>query len=467
MKEEKKITKRVGRPKKETSDKKTAPKKTTKTTSKKEITDKKKTTRTVKSIKENTESVKAEPIKQEEIKITSSKKETSFKTAEILILTLVTCLISLFVGMMISTKFGCETPKKESSNYSDELQELIQNYEYIKKRYEGQVTEKKLLNGAINGMLDATGDPFASMIEKDSNLEVQLNGSFVGIGIEMINNEEGNIQVMTVFKDSPAEKAGMQPGDIIKSVNDLDVMGKQTTVLSTYIKGKEDKSFDITFLRGEEEIQKTIKKELIVIPSVTSEMMEKNGKKIGYIHISVFSGTTSSQLKKSLEELEKNGMESLIIDVRDNVGGRLDAVTEMLSYFLDSNHIIYQEELDGKVSKTYSKGKVNKTYPMVVLMNYNSASSSEILASALQEQANAALIGTKSYGKGTVQRVKELQNGDQYKTTIGKWLTSKGVWINEVGLTPDVEVELSEEYYKNPSNETDNQLQSALDYLGK
>ncbi len=484
--EEKKITKKstgtkkVGRPKKETTEKTTSKniktKKTTKSETKRSSSSEKKvikaqapileTKKEEQVLAEKEESVKMLPKKEGE-NVTSSKKETSFKTPEIIILTVLTCFVSLFVGMSIATKTCNKETKKEEPKNSSELQELIQNYQYIKKRYEDKVNEKQLLNGAINGMLGVTGDPYASMVEKDSNLEIQLNGSFVGIGIEMINNNEGNIQIMTVFKGSPAERAGMQPGDILKSINDFDLIGQPTTALSTYIKGEKGKSFDIVFLRGEEEINRTIEKELVIIPSVVSEMMERNGKKIGYIDLTIFSATTPNQFKKALVELEQNGMDSLIIDVRDNVGGRLDAVTEMLSNFLNSKHLIYQEEIEGKLTKTYSEGTVDKTYPIVVLMNSNSASSSEILASALQEQANAKLIGTKSYGKGTVQRLKELKNGDQYKTTIGKWLTSKGVWINEVGLIPDMEVELSEEYYQNPSNETDNQLQSALDYLGK
>ena len=179
----------------------------------------------------------------------------------------------------------------------------------------------------------------------------------------------------------------------------------------------------------------------------------------------IFSGTTSEQFKKALDELEKQNINSLIIDVRENSGGHLTTVVDMLSYMLSSDKVIYQIEKDGETTLYNSKGKKNIEYPIVLIQNKNSASASELFVSALSEQLGAYIIGETSYGKGTVQEVNYLSNGDTYKFTTKKWKTSKGVWINKKGIKPDLEISLDEEYSLNPNDNTDNQLQAAIKYL--
>ena len=228
------------------------------------------------------------------------------------------------------------------------------------------------------------------------------------------------------------------------------------------------KSFELEILRGEE--KKTIKvtKSGVVIPSVESKIYEKNGKKIGYIYISIFANNTAKQFEKELSSLEKKKIDSLIIDVRDNTGGHLSAVTDIISLFLDSTHIMYQTEQDGKVQKFHSRGDDTKKYPIVFLANHYSASASEVLIGSLKDNLQAKVIGETTYGKGTVQEKITLSSGDQYKVTTKKWLTPNGTWVNDTkGIAPDIPVTLEEKYYTNPTDENDNQLQKALEELSK
>ena len=226
-----------------------------------------------------------------------------------------------------------------------------------------------------------------------------------------------------------------------------------------------DNKFDIKVKRNNQELTFTLIREKIELNSVFADIYETNDKKIGYINVSIFAGNTYKQFKSKLEELETEEVDSLIIDLRNNTGGHLTAVESMLELFMDSNYIIYQTEDKYGVEKKYSDGNNTKTYPIVILTNAISASASEVMAAALSENLNATIIGETTYGKGTVQELKELSSGQQYKFTTKKWLTPKGNWINEVGIKPDIEVSLNENYYNNPTSDNDNQLQKALEFL--
>ena len=196
-------------------------------------------------------------------------------------------------------------------------------------------------------------------------------------------------------------------------------------------------------------------------------MFERNNKKIGYIYVSLFSKVSTSQFKEELEKLENENIDSLIIDVRDNSGGQLKTATSLISLFLSSKHVIYQTDTKGVIRKFYSSGKKDKDYKIVVLQNHNSASASEMLSAALKEEYGATVVGENSYGKGTVQELLEINDDVEYKITTKKWLTPRGNWINEKGVEPDVKVSLYDSYYNNPSDDTDNQLQTALEEAAK
>lgn len=205
----------------------------------------------------------------------------------------------------------------------------------------------------------------------------------------------------------------------------------------------------------------------MVIKSVASKIIEKENKKIGYIYISIFSNTTAAQFKKELDELKKQGIDALIIDVRENSGGHLTTAVGIISELVSSEKVIYQIEKDNKKSKFYSLGKNDFEYPIAIIQNSNSASAAEMLSISLKENLQAIIVGETSYGKGTVQELNYLSNGDSYKYTTKKWLSPNGNWIEGKGVVPDVEVKLSNEYIDDPIDEKDNQLETAINELIK
>ena len=233
-----------------------------------------------------------------------------------------------------------------------------------------------------------------------------------------------------------------------------------TQEFSNYVRNSKSKTFKIVVRRNEQEKEFTIDREQVVLKSVTSKLIEENGKKIGYIYMSIFASNTYTQFKDELASLENNNIDSLIIDLRNNTGGELTTASNIISLFLNSDKVMYQmEDKDGKQVKTYSYGKKDKEYKIVMLVNEHSASASEVMTAALKENLGATVIGKKTFGKGTVQSVLTISTGEQYKITTKKWLTPNGNWINSVGIVPDVEVDLS--------GDNDTQLDKAIEYLSK
>lgn len=390
-------------------------------------------------------------------------KGNSFKTPEVIFLVLITCLISFVMGMNINKKTN---PSIEQNSINDaELTEFIKNYRYILENYYDDVDKKTLLDGATEGMIQKLGDEFSTVIsdEDTNNFNIQLEGTYEGIGIEVINDENKNIVIYNVISDSPAEKAGLKSGDIILTVNDQDFIHKDSSKLSEYIQNANTKKFKIRIKRGTTEKEYRLEKKRITLKSVTSEYIEKDQKKIGYIYISLFANETYNQFKKELKKLEDKKIDTLILDVRDNTGGHLTTVAKMLSLFLDKSHVIYQTQTKNNTKKFYSDGNQTKQYKIIVLQNENSASASELLSASLKEEYHATIIGTTSYGKGTVQELIETGSGKEYKFTTKKWLTPKGNWIHQKGVEPTIKIELSEEYKKNPKKENDNQYNKAIE----
>ena len=245
------------------------------------------------------------------------------------------------------------------------------------------------------------------------------------------------------------------------------VTGMSINDLSNYVKNEAKGKISMKILREEKEIEVTLARGKIEIPSIHTELYEKNDKKIGYMNISIFSSVSAKQFKEKLKELEEKKIDGLVIDVRNNNGGYLTSVTDIASYLLPKGKAIYQVQSTKK--KTITKDKTNEAreYPIAIITNGGSASASEILAAAIKESYDGYVVGTKTYGKGTVQQVKQLKDGSMVKYTIENWLTPDGNWINEKGVVPTDEVELSEEYYKEPTAANDNQLQKALELVSK
>ena len=391
------------------------------------------------------------------------EKKVGFNYLEVILIMIITLIIGGFLGGFVN-QFVTKPTKQESSTVSDEFQEFLNTYEDIKENYYEEIDEGEMLNAGIKGMIEYLGDKYSVYMDEEETEEFneQVEGKYVGIGTEIMQLEDGSVVVSNPFEGSPAAKAGLQAGDVIIRVNDTDVTGKTSSEVSNLIKKSADSTVNITVRRDDEEKTFTIERETIEIESVDSSVFDVNDKKVGYIYISIFAANTYQQFEQALEDLEKDGIDSLVIDVRSNSGGYLDCVTEIVSLFLGKGKVIYQLDTKGIVEKIYDETKTKRDYPIAVLINSSSASASEILAASLKESYGAEVVGVNSYGKGTVQRAYQLENGATVKYTIQKWLTPDGNWINEVGVEPTLRVEMSVDYYQNPSDETDNQLQEAL-----
>ena len=395
---------------------------------------------------------------------TLSDDRNSYSFSELFIITIISLLVGAF------SCFSIITIMSGGRNYlklSKELSKFYDSYDILVENYNGNVDKKELVDAAINGMVSSVGDQYTSYVDTEgtNSFNQLVDGKYNGIGCLIQETEDKKIKVMQVYENTSAYKAGIKVGDIIKKVDDKD-SSIGSTELANYIKSSKNKSYSVTVLRDDKEIKFTLYKNEVEIPVVTSKIFDKGDKKIGYISISIFSSVSAKQFKSNLEKIEKEGVDSLIIDVRDNNGGYLSSVTDIASYLLPRGKIIYQvQKSNSKIKATKDKTIAKREYPIAVLVNENSASASEILAGAIKESYNGYVVGMKTYGKGTVQQVSELSDGSMIKYTIENWLTPNGNWINEKGIDPTDEVELSDDYYKNPNEENDNQLQKALSLL--
>ena len=350
---------------------------------------------------------------------------------------------------------------------SKDLSKFVDTYYAIKDNYYGEIDNDLLVDSAIKGMVSAVGDVYTSYSDASATDDFiqTVSGVYEGIGCTVSMNYDSQIIIIDMFEDSPAEKAGLEINDIILKIDDIDYIDKTSNDMSNYVKNSNKEEIKVTILRNGEEKELIIKRAKIEIPYVESEIIEKDDKKIGYINISLFSSVANKQFSNALKKLEKSNIDSLIIDVRGNSGGYLSSVTDIINMFLKKGNAIYQlEDSDGVVIKKDTT-KEKREYPVAVLVNGGSASASEILASAIKESYGGFVVGTNTYGKGTVQQTTTLPDGSMVKYTIQKWLTPDGNWINEVGVEPTDIVELDESYLENPVRENDTQLQKAIELL--
>ena len=389
----------------------------------------------------------------------------AFTTRETILLVILGLIIGLSFGLLFKNKSNTVQVNGTDNKY---IKEFIKNYDYIVNNYYEDIDEEKLINSAIAGMMDSLDDPYSMYFdeEESDNFSITLDGSYKGIGIQITKDEKTRYMLITsVFKNSPAEEAGLIPGDMIISVDDKLAKNLETSELSSIIRNGDKDTYNIKILRDNKEKNIVLNKKTVELTSVVSEMYEENNKKIGYIYIGVFANNTYTQFKDELEKLEKENIDYLILDVRGNTGGHLTAVDAILDIFLNEKQVMYQFEQNGKITKTYGTGKDNKDYEIVLLGDEVSASASEVLIGGLKDNLNSTLIGKKTYGKGTVQELVKLSDGTQYKITVKKWLTPNGTWINDNGIEPDIEVELDKKYYETYDLKDDTQFTAALDYI--
>lgn len=341
-----------------------------------------------------------------------------------------------------------------------ELNKLIDAYDTITTNYYGSIDKKQLVDSAISSMVASIDDNFTNYSNESGTEEFMenINGKYEGIGATVSMDQDDNIIVVEIFEDSPAEKSGLKEKDIILKVDDKELTEKTSEDVANYIKNTTKNKIKLTIKRNNETKEIEITRKSINTPTVTTKVIEQNNKKIGYISISLFTSVTTEQFEKKLKSLEKEKIEALIIDVRNNSGGYLTTATDITSLFLEKGKIIYQLKNKTGTNKIKDTTKEKRIYPIAVLINKESASASEILASAIKESYNGHVIGTNSYGKGTVQKTKQLKDGSMIKYTIEKWLTPKGNWINEKGVKPT-------EYIEYDGSKNDNQLEKAITTL--
>lgn len=373
-------------------------------------------------------------------------------------------LTGALVTLLVISLVSCGILGYKNVVSREEERKLSELDSLIESDYLGDVDEDALKEGLYKGYLEALGDPYSEYYdaEETAKFNENMSGEFSGIGVVMSQDQKsGLITMVQIYKDSPAEKAGFKEGDILFQVAGKDVSGRKLDEVVSDIKGEKGTKVELTVLRGEEreKVTATVVRDTIEVQTVEYKMMENQ---IAYLAISEFDIVTYEQYKTALQELEKQGMKGLVIDLRNNPGGSLDIVCEMLDLILPKGLLVYTEDKDGKKQEYNSDADYAYDVPMTVLINGNSASASEIFAGAVQDYEKAEIVGTTSYGKGVVQSVYALKDGTCVKLTVAEYFTPKGRSINEKGITPDVEVEYE---YNEADPETDNQLDKAIEVL--
>ena len=326
----------------------------------------------------------------------------------------------------------------------NEFDKLYTAYDTLKDKYYKEVDQDHLINGAINGMVEALDDPYSDYMDTSEakGFHDSISSSFEGIGAE-IQEQDGFIMIVSPIKDSPAEKAGLKPNDIVTSVDGKSIQGMSANEAVLLIRGKKGTTVKLAIKRPgvEELVDVSIVRDTIPIETVYGEMMDDG---IVHIQITSFSDNTTSELVTILNDMKDQGMKGLVLDLRQNPGGLLNQAIQISSLFLPDSEVVLQvEDRAGNREKITSKASNdNPNVPIVVVIDKGSASASEILAAAVSESGNVKLVGEKSFGKGTVQQAQDFSDGSNIKFTTEKWLTPDGNWIHKKGITPDVEVAL-------------------------
>lgn len=336
---------------------------------------------------------------------------------------------------------------------------------YLKKlideTYLHDIKEKDLNEGIYKGYVEGLGDQYSAYYDKKETKELSesLDGSFSGIGAVMTQDaSSGVITITQVYDDSPAKKAGIKAGDILYRVEEKTVTGKDLDKVVSWIKGKKGTKVNLTLLRGtnSDKIKVTATRDVINVETVKYKVLENQ---IGYISISEFDSVTGAQFAKALKQLQKKNIEGLVVDLRNNPGGSLSTVCDILDSIIPKGLIVYTKDKNGKKEEYTSDEKHRLNLPMSVLVNGQSASASEIFAGAVQDYGKAEIIGTQTYGKGVVQNLFDLKDGTCVKLTTSEYFTPKGRNIDGKGITPDVKIEYK---YNAKDPKADNQLDKAV-----
>ena len=338
--------------------------------------------------------------------------------------------------------------------------------EKINKEYVDEINQSDSMDSAINGLLQSL-DPYSGYMSPEifNEMQTETSGEFGGLGIE-VTMESGVVKVISPIDDTPASKAGIKAGDYIVKINDTQVQGKSLSEAVELMRGPVGSSIELTIRRRGEKKALTfnVTREIIQIKSVKAELLEKN---IGYIRLTSFNENSAGQIKKEINKFEKNkNLKSYILDLRNNPGGLLSQAIKISDFFLDNGEIVSTKSRQQSENRKWfaKKGDLTKGKTILVLINYGSASASEIVAGALKDHKRAILIGENSYGKGSVQSIIPLKNKGAIRLTVAKYYLPSGKSISEVGVSPDIEIDEESDDFK-IKTETDNQLNYAIKLL--
>ena len=338
----------------------------------------------------------------------------------------------------------------------------------INNEYVDEIDQSEAMDAAIDGVLQSL-DPYSSYMSPEMllNMQTETSGEFGGLGIE-VGMEAGVVKVISPIEDTPASRAGVKAGDYIVKINDDQVQGKSLSEAVELMRGKVGSSIEITVRR--KDVKKAlifkIKREIIKIQSVKSEILKDN---VGYLRLNAFNENSSDQVKKKLTEIKKNkSVNSYILDLRNNPGGLLSQAIKISDFFLDEGEIVSTKSRNKLENRKFfaREGDIIDGKTLIVLINYGSASASEIVAGALKDHKRAILVGEQSYGKGSVQSIIPLKNKGAIRLTISKYYLPSGKSISEVGVIPDIEIDEKTEDFR-INTESDNQLQYALKLLNE
>jgi carboxyl-terminal processing protease len=388
--------------------------------------------------------LESENEKKEAMKESSEAKPGLIRMKKFHFIMLLFLVVFLSAGITtFALAFGDEKAVTVGTERS-EFDKLYTAFDTLKNKYYEDVDQDKLINGAINGMVEALDDPYSDYMDTSEakGFHDSISSSFEGIGAE-IQEQDGYIMIVSPIKDSPAEKAGLKPNDIVTTVDGKSIQGMSANKAVLLIRGKKGTTVKLAIQRPgvKEQLDVSIVRDTIPIETVYGKMMDDG---IANVQITSFSNNTTTELVTILNDLKSQGMKGLILDLRQNPGGLLNQAIQISSLFLPDREVVLQiEDREGNREKITSKASdENPNVPIVVVIDKGSASASEILAAAVSESGDVKLVGEKSFGKGTVQQAQDFSDGSNIKFTTEKWLTPDANWIHKKGITPDVEVAL-------------------------